>query len=438
MTFPTVQSVTRGNSNTNATSRNVTLPATINANDVLIALFANDGDATVTWDNTTAGTWTLLFSTASGVAARLTAYWKVADGTEDGAVLSIDTSAIERSAWHIYRISGAQSVEAGTAATGTSTAPNSPSLTPSWGSADTTWLTVFASDNQTADPTDGPTNYTTNDIYDDAPNAAGVGVGSSYRDNAASSEDPAAWTIAASLAWVANTIAVRPDGGATDATASPGIDTLVLTGQAPTVSASSTVSPGIQALTLTGFAPTVSTDTSIEVQPGAGSLALTGFAATVSATQSPTVEPGFGALVITGYAPRVSVGGASQDFRNVLDGRSEKYWLERKQKEKERREKREADRLEALEAELRELEAETAKPKKAAKKPVEAPAIVEAPVEAAIKQPPRAKFKRLEPETTELTKAKAAALEAATMAEASQAAWQRRYREAAIMLLLAA
>jgi hypothetical protein len=334
MAFPVVQSVTRANNNTNATTRSVTLPATVNANDILIALFANDGDATVTWDNTTAGTWTLLFSTASGVAARLTAYWKVADGTEDGAVLSIDTSAIERSAWHIYRISGAQSVEAGTAATGTSTAPNSPSLTPSWGSADTTWLTVFASDNQTADPTDGPTNYTTNDIYDDAPNAAGVGVGSSYRDNAASSEDPAAWTIAASLAWVANTIAVRPDGGATDATASPGIDTLVLTGQAPTVSASSTVSPGIDTLVLTGFAPTVSVGTSVTASPGTGALVLQGYPPTVTVPTSVSVTPGTGALVITGHAPTVD-NGLSSGSKSGGVAEDPYYYKKRKKKQPE-------------------------------------------------------------------------------------------------------
>ena len=311
MAFPVVQSVTRANNNTNATNRNVTLPATINANDILIALFVNDGDATVTWDNSTAGTWTSLFSTASGSAVRLTAFYKIADGTEDGKVLDIATSAIERSAWHIYRISGAQSVEAGTATTGTGTAPDPDSLSPSWGSEDTTWLPVIATDNQTADTGSFayPTNYPTNGIYDEAANAAGCGVASSYRDNAASSENVGAWTLNASLAWVANTIAVRPAAGATNATASPGIDTLVLTGFAPTVSAtqSQTASPGIDTLVLTGFAPTVSVGTSVTASPGIDTLVLTGQAPTVSATSNATASPGSGAVVITGYPPSVTV-----------------------------------------------------------------------------------------------------------------------------------
>jgi hypothetical protein len=234
MTFATVQSVTRGNNNTNTTNRNVTLPATIDAGDILIVLFVNDGDATVTWDNTTAGTWTSLFSTASGTAVRLTAYWKTAAGTEDGAVLDIATSAIERSAWQIYRISGAQSVEAGTPATGSGATPDPPSFSPSWGSADALWLPVFGSDNQTGDNSGFayPTNYTTHGIYDEAANAAGCGVGSSYRDNAASSENPAAYTLGASLAWVANTIAIQPASTSISAAGSITLDALSLSAAA--------------------------------------------------------------------------------------------------------------------------------------------------------------------------------------------------------------
>ena len=75
-------------------------------------------------------------------------------------------------------------------------------------------------------------------------------------------------------------------GGGTDVTVTPGIDTLVLTGLAPTVTATSnvTVTPAIDTLVLTGLAPTV------------------------SVTSNPTVTPGVGSLVITGYEPEISTG----------------------------------------------------------------------------------------------------------------------------------
>lgn len=91
-------------------------------------------------------------------------------------------------------------------------------------------------------------------------------------------------------------------------TVTPAIDELALTGQAPTVSASSNVTPAIDELTLTGFAPDVSTGTNASAAPGIDELVLTGFAPTVTATFSTTVEPGADALILTGYAPDVSTG----------------------------------------------------------------------------------------------------------------------------------
>ena len=72
--------------------------------------------------------------------------------------------------------------------------------------------------------------------------------------------------------------------GSSDVNVTPGIDTLVLTGNAPTVTATSnvTVTPGIDTLVITGYAPTVTVPTSVSVTPGVGSLTFTGYAPTVS------------------------------------------------------------------------------------------------------------------------------------------------------------
>jgi hypothetical protein len=115
----------------------------------------------------------------------------------------------------------------------------------------------------------------------------------------------------------------------------------------------------------------------------------------------------------------------SQDFRNVLDGRGERYWNDRRKRDRETREKRDRERIEALERELAELDrVEEPKPEPDA-----------VPAKAKLK---RAKLVRkpLEPiETPELLAAMAQAqLQAALLAE------QRRLfdEEAAIILLLAA
>lgn len=204
-----------------------------------------------------------------------------------------------------------------------------------------------------------------------------------------------------------------------------------------------TVTPGAGSLTLTGYAPTVTATSNATVTPGAGALVLTGYAPTVTVPTSVTVTPGTGSLTITGYAPTVTAGGQpSQDFRNVLDGPGERYWLDKKKREKADRKKREDERLAALEIELRQAEADAAagkKPKarKATKTELPDP-LTELVTEPAIK-PPRAALKPKVIETPELIRAKADAVEAVAVAQAQAEALQRQYdEEAAIILLLAA
>jgi len=91
-----------------------------------------------------------------------------------------------------------------------------------------------------------------------------------------------------------------------DVSLTPGVGSLTLTGQAPTIQVDLTVAPGLGTLTLTGLAATITA--SATVAPGAGSLVLTGMAATVAAAHEAT--PGAGSLILTGFAPSVSATGA--------------------------------------------------------------------------------------------------------------------------------
>ena len=94
------------------------------------------------------------------------------------------------------------------------------------------------------------------------------------------------------------------------ASLTPGFDSLVITGYAPSVSAeqSASLTPGLDTLVITGYAPSVSTGQGASLTPGAGVLTITGHAPSVVASQNHNLTPGLDALAITGYAPAVSVG----------------------------------------------------------------------------------------------------------------------------------
>jgi hypothetical protein len=210
---PVVASVTETAFDTDTTDHYVDMPATVNAGDLLIVLFTNDGSATVT---TPAG-WSLLASTANGSAVRLSVYYKIAAGTEGGTTVNFVTSANEQAAAQVYRITswhGTTPPEISTAATGISTRPNPASLDPAgWDVADTLWLAVAGQDRGDQSGTTAyPSSYT-DGISTQSSDPATTGVcrvHSARRVLAVASENPGAFTIPASEEWVAFTIAVRP------------------------------------------------------------------------------------------------------------------------------------------------------------------------------------------------------------------------------------
>lgn len=83
----------------------------------------------------------------------------------------------------------------------------------------------------------------------------------------------------------------------------PGVASLVLNGLAPTVVLPKLVTPGTSSLTLTGLPPVVGSADNKVVTPGVGSLVLTGLAPTVIAPNPQRVTPGVGSLVLTGLVP---------------------------------------------------------------------------------------------------------------------------------------
>jgi len=208
---PVVISVTETAFGTDTTDHYVNMPATVNADDLLIVLFTNDGGATVT---TPAG-WTSLASDANGTQVRLSVYYKIAAGTEGGTTVNFVTSAAEEAAAQVYRITnwhGTTPPEISTAATGTSTRPNPASLNPAgWDVADTLWLAVAGQDRGDQSGTTAyPASYTDGTSTLSFDGTGSCRTHSARRVLAAASENPSAFTIPVSEQWVAFTIAVRP------------------------------------------------------------------------------------------------------------------------------------------------------------------------------------------------------------------------------------
>ena len=208
---PVVASVTETAFGTDTTDHYVSMPATVNAGDLLIVLFTNDGGATVT----TPGGWSLLASDANGTQVRLSVYYKIAAGTESGTTVNFVTSASEQAAAQVYRITnwhGTTPPEISTAATGSGTAPDPASLDPAgWDVANTLWLAVAGQDRGDQSGTTAyPASYTDGISTLSSDGNKSCRTHSARRVLAAASEDPGAFTIPVLEQWVAFTIAVRP------------------------------------------------------------------------------------------------------------------------------------------------------------------------------------------------------------------------------------
>lgn len=221
MTQPTVRSSDTSVETGNTTTHSVLLPPTVASGDLLLAFFSCDGAPTVTWDNSTAGTWTVQVDTAGPSSAnKLVIYAKVADGTEDGLTLSVSTGASSEQSVHRTlaiqdwegTLSGGLNVP--TAATGTSTTPDPPAATDSWGTVDRKTIAVMGNDfSRTVSAY--PSGYTLNQFNDTSGGGAGCGLGSAGRNGNEGSQNPGTFTIDSSDQWVAATISIQGSSATT-------------------------------------------------------------------------------------------------------------------------------------------------------------------------------------------------------------------------------
>jgi hypothetical protein len=208
---PLVASVAETAFGTDTPNHYVNMPTTVDAGDLLIVLFTSEGPATVV---TPAG-WTKMASNSYDWYVRLSAYYRIAAGDEDGTTVNFETSSDQEAAAQVYRITnwhGTTAPEISTAATDSRAAPNPAPLNPAgWDVENTLWIAVAGQDrgDQTG-TTDYPAGYT-----DGISTLSSAGTGScrtlsARRVLATASEDPGAFTIPVADEWVAFTIAIRP------------------------------------------------------------------------------------------------------------------------------------------------------------------------------------------------------------------------------------
>jgi hypothetical protein len=92
-------------------------------------------------------------------------------------------------------------------------------------------------------------------------------------------------------------------------TVTPGVGTVVISGQAPDIRArlDKRVSPGVGTVLISGSAPTVLTQVVVGDSPGAGALLVAGAAPTLVIRLNRTESPGAGTIHLFGMAPKTPV-----------------------------------------------------------------------------------------------------------------------------------
>lgn len=205
--------------NTDTTTHNVTMPATVDPGDLLLVLFSSDTNDAVT---TPGGGWAAISTQTRGTAIRGSVYALKAAGTEDGSTVNFVTATINQASSQVYRIPAGSWYDDGTVTNsveaasvdpgGTTNAPNPPSLNPTnWDVADTLWIS-YAAGSEYASVSSYPSNYTngTHNGSNGGVNVDRATTSSARLESRAASEDPGAFGMPSNSNGVAFTIAIRP------------------------------------------------------------------------------------------------------------------------------------------------------------------------------------------------------------------------------------
>jgi hypothetical protein len=215
--FPPVATTVSELFASNTTAHDVDMPTTVNVGDLLLTLFTNDGNATVT-DPDGAGGWTEISTATRSTEARGSVWAKVATGTEGGTQVNFATSAIEQAAARVYHVLAEDwygSIADGVAAAGfdpgtTTAAPDAPSLDPSvWGVEKTLWVTYAAGSSWDA-VNSYPSGFTGGVHARTGTGTGAASVSSALRAEAIATQNPGAFSMNSAQSGVVFTVGIRP------------------------------------------------------------------------------------------------------------------------------------------------------------------------------------------------------------------------------------
>lgn len=203
--FPVI--VTTGvSSPASSTSWTVTLPASLVSGNLLLAECQANGADVITVPTN----WTSLFNPADGTFA----FYKYSNGSE-GASVTVTGGSSRSAGCVVYQISGTDGVTApaiGNFAETTSSSYDPPSLTPSWGSANTMWF-AYASGRSNVTASVGPSGFSALNTQVSGGSNAVVIIWNANITTA--TEDPSAFTLSGTMSGYALTVGVRPAASAT-------------------------------------------------------------------------------------------------------------------------------------------------------------------------------------------------------------------------------
>lgn len=206
MVAPTVVNNNTTGDSAAGTSHTINLPGSLvsgNLGVLIIGSGANPGTVTATG-------WTFLAADSGGTSQYLSFGYRTLNGTE-GATVTVSTSNSTKCACIAYQISGwSGTPEKATVANGTSTTPDPPAITPSWGTADILVLAAIAVANNASITTAAPTNYTNLQTIGTSGGSTAISAASAERGlTSVSTEDPGTFTLSVSKGWNAQTYAIR-------------------------------------------------------------------------------------------------------------------------------------------------------------------------------------------------------------------------------------
>jgi len=208
------------------------LPGTIDAGNVIVVIASIDGDPTIS--NILSGYTLIGRLSNSADDAQLGVFISEATGSEDGSEIALyDVDVDENSNAIIYVIEGfygdfvdGTDYHLSTGATGNSDAPDSPSATAPWGSADNLAITMYSIDRDNRAVDSYPSGYS-NGLTQKSGGSIGTSVGAATKAFSGATEDPGAFTLENSGQWVAATLLLRGTGTAA-ATEVAGADTVTV------------------------------------------------------------------------------------------------------------------------------------------------------------------------------------------------------------------